>query len=74
MGADRRARVSGRVGAKRCPGVRAVRSRSDGGRGSEGVRAVRSKSDGGNQTGETDVREAAPLLSAAVKSPELRQA
>jgi hypothetical protein len=83
--------------------------------GSEGVRAVRSRSDGGNQTGkderlraaltggtgrqgvqarsgiprsgpcdqdrtgeirpgETDVREAAPLLSAAVKSLELRLA
>jgi hypothetical protein len=34
-------------------GVRAIRSRSDGGRGprgSEGVRTVRSRSDGGNQT------------------------
>jgi hypothetical protein len=39
-----------------------------------GVRAVRSRLDGGNQTGETDVHEAAPLLSAAVRSPELRQA
>jgi hypothetical protein len=38
------------------------------------VRAVRSRLDGGNQTGETDVHEAAPLLSAAVRSPELRQA
>jgi hypothetical protein len=38
------------------------------------VRAMRSRSDRGNQTGETDVREAAPLLSAAVRSPELRQA
>jgi hypothetical protein len=28
----------------------------------------------GNQIGETDVREAAPLLFAAVRSPELRQA
>jgi hypothetical protein len=28
----------------------------------------------GNRTGETDMREAAPLLSAAVRSPELRQA
>jgi hypothetical protein len=36
------------------------------------VRAVRSRSDGGNQTVETDVREAAPLLSAAMRSPELR--
>jgi hypothetical protein len=53
--------------------VQAVRSRSDGG-GSEGVRAVRSRSDGGNQTGETGVREAVPLLSVAVRSPELRQA
>jgi hypothetical protein len=38
------------------------------------VRAVRSRSDRGNQTMETDVCEAAPLLSAAVRSPELRQA
>jgi hypothetical protein len=38
------------------------------------VRAVRSESDGGDQTGETDVREAAPLLSTVVRSPELRQA
>jgi hypothetical protein len=38
------------------------------------VRAVRSRSDGGNQTGETDVHEAAPLLSTAVRSPELRHA
>jgi hypothetical protein len=37
------------------------------------VWAVRSRSDGGNQTGETDVCEAAPLLSAAMRSPELRQ-
>jgi hypothetical protein len=103
---------------KRHPGVRVVRSRSEGGseesEGSEGVRAVRSRSDGGNQTGkderlrvaltggprpvrracakqyptvrvvrsrsdggnqtgETDVREAALLLTAAVRSPELRQ-
>jgi hypothetical protein len=28
----------------------------------------------GNQTRETDVREAAPLLSTVVRSPELRQA
>jgi hypothetical protein len=35
---------------------------------------MRSRSDGGNQTGETDVCEAAQLLSAAVRSPELRQA
>jgi hypothetical protein len=40
----------------------------------EGVRAVRSRSYGGNQTGEIDVREATPLLSAVVRSPELRQA
>jgi hypothetical protein len=38
------------------------------------VRAVRSRSDGGNQTGETNVRKAAPLLSVVVRSPELRQA
>jgi hypothetical protein len=31
-------------------------------RGSEGVRAVRSRSNGGNQTGETDVREAVPAV------------
>jgi hypothetical protein len=79
-------------------GVRAIRSRSDGGKlDREGrvnasdadrwdrasgarakrypaVRAVRSESDGGDQTGETDVREAAPLLSTVVRSPELRQA
>jgi hypothetical protein len=57
MGADRRARALGRVGAKRYPGVRAIRSRSDGRggpRGSEGVRAVRSRSDGGNQTGKDE--------------------
>jgi hypothetical protein len=35
---------------------------------------VRSRSDRGNQTGEIDVCEAAPLLSTAVRSPELRQA
>jgi hypothetical protein len=35
---------------------------------------MRSRSDGGNQTWVTDVREAAPLLSAAVRSPKLRQA
>jgi hypothetical protein len=38
------------------------------------VRAVRSESDGEKQTGETNVREAASLLSMAVRSPELRQA
>jgi hypothetical protein len=50
--------------------------RTEGGglRGFEGVRAVRSRSDGGNQTGEIDVRGAAPLLSMMVRSPELRQA
>jgi hypothetical protein len=53
MGADRRARASGRAGAKRYPGVWAIRSRSDG-RGSEGVRAVRSRLDGGNQTGKDE--------------------
>jgi hypothetical protein len=37
LGADRRARASGRAGAKGYPGVRAVRSRSDGG----GLRGVR---------------------------------
>jgi hypothetical protein len=31
LGADRRARASGRAGVKWYPGVRAVRSRSDGG-------------------------------------------
>jgi hypothetical protein len=31
LGADKRARASGRAGAKWYPGVRAVRSRSDGG-------------------------------------------
>jgi hypothetical protein len=36
MGADRRARESGHVGMKRYPGVRAIRSRSDG-RGSGGA-------------------------------------
>jgi electron transfer flavoprotein alpha/beta subunit len=79
-------------------GVRAVRSRSDGGnqtgkderlrvalKGGPGCQArvheAVSRGPGraikigrGNQTGETDVREAAPLLSAAVRSPELRQA
>jgi hypothetical protein len=38
------------------------------------VQAVRSRSDGGKQTREKDVREAAPLLFTAVRSPELRQA
>jgi hypothetical protein len=67
-------------GKRTAAGVRGGPSRSikigrgGGPRGSEGVGAVRSRSDGGNQTGETDVREAAPLLSAAVRSPELRQA
>jgi hypothetical protein len=98
LGADKRAKASGRAGVKRYPGVRVVRSRLDGGgpRGSEpfdqdrtgeirpgkqtcakrypAVRAVRSRSDGGNQTREIDVCEAAPLLSTAVRSPELRQA
>ena len=41
--------------------------------GSEGVRAIRSRSDGEIRLGKTDVCEAAPLLSATVKSPELRQ-
>jgi hypothetical protein len=35
---------------------------------------VRSRSDRGNQIGETDIREVVPLLSAAMRSPELRQA
>jgi hypothetical protein len=70
LGAGRWARASGRAGAKRYPGVRAIRSRSDGG-GSEPFDQDRT---GENQTGETDMREAAPLLSAAVRSPELRQA
>jgi hypothetical protein len=43
-------------------------------RGVRGVRAVRSRSDEGNQTRERDMREAAPLLFVAVRSPELRQA
>jgi hypothetical protein len=36
--------------------------------------AVRSRSDGGDQTGEDERLRAALLLSAAVKSPELRLA
>jgi hypothetical protein len=35
---------------------------------------VRSRSDGGDQTGEGERLRAALLLSAAVRSPELRQA
>ena len=54
-------------------GVRAVRSRSDGA-GSEGVRAVRSESDVGAPTGGNKRLRAAPLLSAAVRSPEWRRA
>jgi hypothetical protein len=54
-------------------GVRAVQSRSDG-EGSEGVQAVRSESDGGDQTGGNRRLRAALILSAAVRSPELRRA
>jgi hypothetical protein len=36
--------------------------------------AVRSRSDGGDQTGGSEQLRAAPLLSTAVRSPELRQA
>jgi hypothetical protein len=39
-----------------------------------GVLAVRSRSDGENQTGKDERLRAAPLLSATVRSPELRQA
>jgi hypothetical protein len=38
------------------------------------IRAVRSESDGGDQTRGNSRLRAAPLLSAAVKSPELRLA
>jgi hypothetical protein len=57
-GADRRARGAGRACAKRYPAIWAVRSRSD----------------GGDQTGGAERLWAAPLLSTAVKSPELGQA
>jgi hypothetical protein len=64
-------------------GVRAVRSRSDGGNQTgetdvrnavPGVRVVRSGSDGGDQTEGVGWLRAALLLSAAVRSPELRRA
>jgi hypothetical protein len=64
MGTDRRAKASGRAGAKRYPGVWAVRSRSDGGRGSRGSEPCDQDRTGGNQTGETDVREAVPAVRA----------
>jgi hypothetical protein len=38
------------------------------------IRAVRSRSDGGKLGRGADQREVAPLLSVAVRSPELRQA
>jgi hypothetical protein len=55
-------------------GNRRVRNGTRGPRGSEGVRAIRSRSDGGNQTEGVEWLRAALLLSVAARLLELRRA